>query len=432
MMEGINNKRSRSAAGDDDGADQLGFETPRSGVATPQPDLHDKRLPGIMSYFGQVRPASFSHFFSKALSAGGQAAATQVPSPHVSLEDKDDEKPYQAAASEPNTSASVTPVEPVCRSSRMEAGVPHSLSYEMVASCCTEERPPSVVTKPDPYPTPPTSHPSSLHKTPSSTSLGKGSHVTNTLQRQPLGPRQMSEWILVKGHARAISLLTPLPSMVTESSASALHMSHPGVRAATVPSSPTRACATSGVQDPAPSPELASVKELKRLTSMTRLKSGTSTPTRALSVAAPSQAETKPDDAHRTSGEAPDRAVTHTPSPPGAQAPAAKGKLTIKVSEARGLKKCRDPYVIVVFQRTELISSGSQQPLEDDEAAIQAVAMGGIPIQRQGSDSGRPAMAIPMRSRQSSNTSISDYTTFRNRTTRRSSGNPKWDAEAIL
>lgn len=160
--------------------------------------------------------------------------------------------------------------------------------------------------------------------------------------------------------------------------------------------------------------------------------SGTSTPTRALSVAAPSQAETKPDDAHRTSGEAPDRAVTHTPSPPGAQAPAAKGKLTIKVSEARGLKKCRDPYVIVVFQRTELISSGSQQPLEDDEAAIQAVAMGGIPIQRQGSDSGRPAMAIPMRSRQSSNTSISDYTTFRNRTTRRSSANPKWDAEAIF
>ncbi|CAL3964442.1 unnamed protein product, partial [Diplocarpon coronariae] len=36
--------------------DVNGFEsdTPRSGVATPQPDPSDKRLPGIMhSYFGQ-------------------------------------------------------------------------------------------------------------------------------------------------------------------------------------------------------------------------------------------------------------------------------------------------------------------------------------------------------------------------------------------
>ncbi|KAJ9161346.1 Non-specific serine/threonine protein kinase [Coniochaeta hoffmannii] len=211
-MENINNKRSRSAAGDDDGTDQLGFETPRSGVATPQPDLHDKRLPGIMSYFGQ---------------------------------------------------------------------------------------------------------------------------------------------------------------------------------------------------------------------------SGTSTPSR-LSVAAPSQVEIKQDGGSRSSGEGPDRAAAQSPSPPGAQAPAAKGKLTIKVSEARGLKKCRDPYVIVVFQRTELISGGPQQPMEGDEAAIQAVSMGGIPIQRQGSDSGRPAMAIPMRSRQSSNTSIHDYTTFRNRNSRRSFTNPKWDAEAIF
>ncbi|GJC80071.1 hypothetical protein ColLi_02909 [Colletotrichum liriopes] len=38
-------------------------------------------------------------------------------------------------------------------------------------------------------------------------------------------------------------------------------------------------------------------------------------------------------------------------------------------------------------------------------------------------------MSIPMRSRQSSNTSISDYNTFRNRS-RRSFTSPKWDAEA--
>ncbi|KAB5563594.1 serine/threonine-protein kinase sck1 [Coniochaeta sp. 2T2.1] len=404
----------RSAAGDDDGTDNLGFETPRSGVATPQPDLHDKRLPGIMSYFGQVRPASFSHFFSKALG-------------------KKDSARFETAAPRPNTSATTIPVEPTSRSSPRESGIPHSLSYEMVASCCTEEGPqPVVPEQPDPYPTPPASHRSSLHTSPSGSGVGQGVHVLDNMSRQSLGPRQMSDWILVKGHARAFSLLTPLPSMVTESSASALHISNPGTRAATVPGSPTRSYSTSGLQDPPPSPELASVKELKRLTSMTRIKSGTSTPTRALSVAAPSQSDPKQDDANRATGEDPQRAATHTPTPTGVQAPAARGKLTIKVPEARGLRKCRDPYVIVVFQRTELISSGSQQPLEDDDAAIQHVAMGGLPIQRQGSDSGRPAMAIPMRSRQSSNTSISDYTTFRNRNTRRSLTNPKWEAEAIF
>src|SRR5262249_44794890 len=42
--------------GRDDLHDQIGSNSPTpSGVATPRPDLHDKRLPGIMhSYFGQV------------------------------------------------------------------------------------------------------------------------------------------------------------------------------------------------------------------------------------------------------------------------------------------------------------------------------------------------------------------------------------------
>ena len=113
--------------------------------------------------------------------------------------------------------------------------------------------------------------------------------------------------------------------------------------------------------------------------------------------------------------------------------PPTRGKLTIKIVEARGLRKCRDPYVVAVFQRSELISAGPR-PLEVEEHTLGAPpssALGSIPIQRQGSDSGRP-MAIPMRSRQSSNTSITDYNTFRNRTARAPFSNPKWDAEAVL
>merc|ERR1712000_308789 len=56
--------------------------------------------------------------------------------------------------------------------------------------------------------------------------------------------------------------------------------------------------------------------------------------------------------------------------------------------------------------------------------------MGGIPIARSGSDSGRP-MAIPMKSRQSSNTSLSDYRDFKSKG-RKSMTNPKWDTEAVF
>jgi protein-serine/threonine kinase len=163
---------------------------------------------------------------------------------------------------------------------------------------------------------------------------------------------------------------------------------------------------------------------------LTRSKSGTSTPVRALSTAHPSHGEGK-EDLRRKNGDRIDRTATSTPTPPGAQAPAARGKLTIKITEARGLRKCRDPYVVVVFQRSELISAGPHPAEDEDDAAISAVSMGAIPMKRQGSDSGR-SMAIPMRSRQSSNTSVSDFNTFRSRNSGSSLTSPKWDAEAIL
>ncbi len=175
---------------------------------------------------------------------------------------------------------------------------------------------------------------------------------------------------------------------------------------------------------------------------MARGKSGQSTPTRSLSTAQPPRAEVLPDDDHdaaaakeNESGNGLDRTATLTPTPPpavGAQAPTPKGKLTIKIAEARGLRKAQDPYVVAVFQRSELISSGPRATDEDDDSAIVTAAVGAVAIQRQGSDTGRPPMAIPMRSRQSSSTSITDYNTFRNRTARKSFSNPKWDAEAAL
>ncbi|TEA16231.1 Serine/threonine-protein kinase SCH9 [Colletotrichum sidae] len=156
--------------------------------------------------------------------------------------------------------------------------------------------------------------------------------------------------------------------------------------------------------------------------------SGPPTPTRALSAAQPSQEERS--GSKRSSNETVPPSGTQTPrGASGAQVPAARGKLTIKIVEAKGLRRARDPYVVAVFQRSELISGGPRSVEDEEDVHMPAPSMGGIPIQRQGSDSGRPAMSIPMRSRQSSNTSISDYNTFRNKS-RRSFTSPKWDAEA--
>jgi len=158
--------------------------------------------------------------------------------------------------------------------------------------------------------------------------------------------------------------------------------------------------------------------------------SGPPTPTRALSAAQPSQSEERTS-SKRSSNETVPPSGTQTPrsGTTGAQVPAARGKLTIKIVEAKGLRRAKDPYVVAVFQKTELISGGPHSVEEEEDVNLPPPSFGGIPIQRQGSDSGRPAMSIPMRSRQSSNTSISDYNTFRNRS-RRSFTSPKWDAEA--
>ena len=170
---------------------------------------------------------------------------------------------------------------------------------------------------------------------------------------------------------------------------------------------------------------------LKELTRGVIFKSGPPTPTRALSAAHSSQSDGR-DTPARTSNDGADASGAQTPRIPGAQAPASKGKLTIKIAEARGLRRCRDPYVVAVFQRSELISAGPRPTEDDDNAIAPPPPVGGIAIQRQGSDSGRTPMAIPMRSRQSSNTSVHDYNTFRNRTARSPLTNPKWDAEAAL
>lgn len=405
-MDGVN-PLSRTAAADDDGLDQIGVDSPRSGVATPKPDLHDRRLPGIMSYFNQVRASSLQRLWSGSFGFNGRTTTTP--------------KPAMSGPEEELQAATPTELPPTPAESDLWTGSPAEgpplLAHEMLGP--TDEAAPGGAVQEHSYPSPPASQPSSLRNFPGvSCSQKLAAEATPPVSRPP-SLRQLSIADPGKGAAKVSSLLAPLTTMVTESSVSARHLSNPARRPSTVPSSPSRERDFLY--------ESASLVHLKQ--KLTSKKSGTSTPNRAPS-SEPSQGEEQ-EESRQRSGNGVDRTATSTPTPPGAQAPAAKGKLTIKVTEARGLRKCQNPYVVVVFQRSELISSGPRATEDDDEAAISAVATGGMPMKRQGSDSGRP-MAIPMRSRQSSNTSVSDFSTFRNRNARRSFTNPKWDAEAIL
>ncbi|KAK0746234.1 serine/threonine-protein kinase sck1 [Schizothecium vesticola] len=413
-MEGVNRTFRNVVAAEEEGSDQLGFETPRSGIATPQPDPHDKRLPGIMSYFNQVRPSSLSRIFSGTFKSNGQRPAVTQPAPEPAPEPDTpptDESPEAASTSQPTPDT--TKANPGADSSEDEAPL---LLHEMEGLSPAASVPST--SSLHSYPTPPASQPSSLRG-----SKGDSRPGSPPVSRSG-SPRKFSVSDRGRGTMRRHSFLAPLTTAVDASSASAHHLSNPASGPPTGPTSPSHSRVSSGAGIVS-SGSSACLSHLKKLTLASGTKSGTSTPTRAFDPV---------EESRRHNGEPVDRTATHTPAPPGVQAPAAKGKLTIKIVEARGLKMCQNPYAVVVFQRSELISGAPRVVAEnDDDAAITAVASGGIPIQRQASDSGRPAMAIPMRSRQSSNTSVTDYATFRNRNGgRRSFTNPKWDAEAIF
>lgn len=446
-MQPVDQSTARTAA-EDDGIDQIGSDTPRSGIATPQPDPHDKRLPGIMSYFGaQVRQPSSTSLSSAPVELARRQSqstqhASQIQIPQIALPttadadadaptaaDDDSSRPLASEGIQTHTLAVARPavLSPASSSSSSPSPSP-SPSPGLVPQEAPASQTPATLAATSgpkhhltsnmhPYPTPPPSQPCS--------SASSAIHVLSSrpTDHAPAG-RSASLAASAMSAAQQLSFTSRGVQSLDESRAQS---SDPRSNASSL-LSPSNSTASQQ-----PSSKWFSFGGLKELTRGIIFKSGPPTPTRALSTAHPSQSEGK--DSHsRLSNDGAETSGTQTPRSTGAQVPAARGKLTVKIAEARGLRKCRDPYVVVVFQRSELIS-GSPRPSEDDEPLnVAQAAIGGIPIQRSGSDSGRP-MAIPMRSRQSSNTSVTDYNTFRNRNGpgRNSSfTSPKWDAEAVL
>lgn len=298
---------------------------------------------------------------------------------------------------------------------------------------------PQIITSSVPYPTPPPSHPcsSSSSQGPDRTGYPWQDEASGPAAPAPKASAPGNDVAQKQPVAEKASPATSLTSRAQLQSQLGAGTSRPASSHKPNNSVTPNTSDTPGLSGPPSSgaSEQAnkwfSLGGLKELTRGFIFKSGPPTPTRALS--ATNSVHSERDAAGRTSNDGAEPASgTQTPRSTGAQAPAPKGKLTIKITEARGLRKCRDPYVVAVFQRSELISGGPRQMDDDDNMTSTPTTIGSIPIQRQGSDSGRPPMAIPMRSRQSSNTSIHDYNTFRNRSARIQHTNPKWDAEAVL
>jgi hypothetical protein len=98
-----------------------------------------------------------------------------------------------------------------------------------------------------------------------------------------------------------------------------------------------------------------------------------------------------------------------------------KGKLSLSISEGRGLRPSVDPYVVCQFQWAEYISEGPKHEAPKKPA--------GLAMRRIDSDMGK-AMAIPMKSRQSSNSGQSSDP--RENGTLKEVTDPKWEHDAIL
>jgi len=406
----------------DDDAYNIDSDTPRSGIATPQPDPSDKRLPGIMhSYFGQVGSGSSTSPSSGPLQTPALDDEVANPVPfHRREEVEGTEALLSVVTSDSNN-------EPVGDSSDMasseaqneRSGVPLALENSRTSGL-------------HPYPTPPASQAPSLHKLKLSDSGSEDEKASARKATTSSSAHHKSISESIPSSARRASLMNPLSSVVTASNVHATHFSNPSESSDTSPNTLSHSRLNSEFH------ESPSYDRLKKLTDdAPRKKSTPATPTRALSnQTIKSDASGGSDPANGQNGKTNTSdpaliAAQTTLTASGAPAPAPKGKLTVKIVEARGLRKSRDPYVVAVFQRNELVSKGPLPDENDDnEDATSSPALGGIPISRSGSDSGRP-MAIPMKSRQSSNTSLSDYRDFKIKG-RRSISNPKWDTEAVL
>ena len=399
-----------------DNPDLLSISGTPSGVQTPRPSGTDKRLPGILhSYFGQVgdpslatphtqrHSAPFSPQFEMSrvhfLSALGPGSLPTAPA------SPDEQKESITMGSSSEQAEKVT----------LRPG-------------CTEEN------TLNNYPTPPTSSRASSSSGPNErlekidgASKPRTSDVFDV--SRPSMSRLKSGNAVMKLRARGqthCAVADPVHTAVT-SSIPAAHFSNPAT-SAYVPDSST--CTS----DPTFQSALSSLNSNLELVKLTNAVDGHGM--KATPPVTPRTLSNDGSEGARTTTSPPERSTgrieangTSTPRS-GGPVPLPKGELVVTISGARGLRPSFDPYAVCVFEWIESIAHHHKPAALAPDSGSRAgdIAVGGLPMSRNGSGMGR-SMAITMKSRQGSTTSLSDQKEFKSTT---EVTDPQWDHEAVL
>ncbi|KAF2145004.1 uncharacterized protein K452DRAFT_133528 [Aplosporella prunicola CBS 121167] len=389
----------RSKAGDDD-HDHIGSNssTPPGG-ATPRPDPTDKRQPGILSYFGQVRSSIPSVFRPR-------PSLSEAPAPPSDTQAHPERHAQDEPASEPRVGADALPTAPASPCGQLSEDeddcpplLPHE-RFDAPASAPTSHGDSSF------YPTPPTSSASSVHKVGKDDGIALSSGPSTPPRPRSAGDGSPSQ----RKHTFAMS--SPLSSIMTTSNTPAAHLSNPSNPQPVTASQPTTATSTLVTSPSASRPASTSAPNVQGSSLTEDVEPDQNTPPQTPRT---QSQEGKPNAAPAA---APSQSTRSSSSNGGTStaAPTPKGKLSITITEGRGLRPSYDPYVVCQFQWAEDISEG---PKKTEEPPRGAMAM-----MRTDSDSGRP-MAIPMKSRQGSNHGFDSRD-------RSEVTNPKWDHEAVF
>ena len=422
VMFSVDSQRS-----DDDFHDHIGSQsaTP-AGAQTPRPDLQDKRLPGIMhQYFGQVRTES-----SNSVSATQNTTMSSLEEPidEVSLV----RQVQGLSVSKPLTAPS-TPSEDL----DSDQATPSAEQFGFLSEAVQESLG---------CLTPPVSSSSSLKQK----ELDESERSDDTVTRRVSGDKPRSSQSRgdspnkgTRLHQKSLSYHAgreSLPGIVTDVSVEATHFSP--IKNNTRSSS----SATSPTFNHSPVSALSSCLDLVKLTrgvALPRKKNtpphtprANSSPTHDVIPPPSSSSSSRPrlsTSSNNQNGTAQHDDAKNTDSyielPPTRKP---KGKLLLHISHARGLKPSFDPYVVCFFELNEYITRGpkpTEQEVERSQSRPREAIFGGVPIQRSGSDMGRP-IAIPMKSRQGSSTSVSDHRNGAQRGQQVTA--PHWDIEATF
>jgi len=122
--------------------------------------------------------------------------------------------------------------------------------------------------------------------------------------------------------------------------------------------------------------------------------------------------------------------LTNTPSPTNPPVGPPKGKLIVKIQEARDLIPSKYPYVVCTFESNEFISKGPRRSFDGvDTQGSDKSRKNGYGNSSSPGGPGR-SIAIPMTSRQSSSTSLSEMQGPK--VSNAGSTNPKWEHNAVL